>query len=72
MYRGTRRAGPARLLPVLRQPGPWIRGIRLRDGQRALQFVKRAGVPSGVTSFGEDARGNVYVVTYNGIYRIVR
>ena len=52
--------------------GPWIRGIRLRDGRRALQFVKRSGVPSGVTSFGEDSRGNVYVVTYNGIFRIVR
>jgi glucose/arabinose dehydrogenase len=72
VYRGTD-------VPALRgyylysdNGGPWIRGIRLRDGKRALQFVKRAGVPSGVTSFGEDARGNVYVVTYNGIYRIVR
>jgi hypothetical protein len=52
--------------------GPWIRGIRLRANQKALQFVKRSGVPSGVTSFGEDARGNVYVVTYGGIFRIVR
>lgn len=72
VYRGTD-------VPALRgyylysdNQGRWIRGLRLRDGRSALKFKKTAGVPSGVTSFGEDGRGNVYVVTYNGIYRIVR
>ncbi len=72
VYRGTD-------VPALRgyylfsdNGGPWIRGIRLRDSKSALQFTKRSGVPSGVTSFGEDSRGNVYVVTYDGIFRIVR
>jgi len=50
----------------------WIRGIRLRDAKRALRFKKTAGVPGGITSFGEDGRGNVYVCTYGAIYRIVR
>ena len=43
VYRGTD-------VPALRgyylysdNRGPWIRGIRLRDGKRALQFNKRAG-----------------------------
>jgi hypothetical protein len=52
--------------------GPWIRGIRMRTGRTALQFVKRSGIPGGVTSFGEDSRANLYVVTYGGIFRIVR
>jgi glucose/arabinose dehydrogenase len=72
VYRGTD-------VPALRgyylysdNGGPWIRGLRLRTGKSTLRFKKTAGVPSGVTSFGEDARGNVYVVTYGGIYRIVR
>jgi glucose/arabinose dehydrogenase len=50
----------------------WIRGIRTRGSHPALRFKKTAGVPSGVTSFGEDGRGNVYVCTYGGVYRIVR
>jgi glucose/arabinose dehydrogenase len=71
-YRGTD-------VPALRgyylysdNAGHWIRGLQLRSGKSALQFTKRSGVPGGVTSFGEDARGNVYVVTYDGIFRIVR
>src|SRR6478736_3126783 len=50
----------------------WIRGLRLRSGKHALRFRKTAGVPSGITSFGEDGRGNVFVCTYGGIYRIVK
>jgi len=72
VYRGTD-------VPALRgyylysdNGGPWIRGLRLRSGKHALRFRKTAGVPSGITSFGEDGRGNVFVCTYGGIYRIVK
>jgi glucose/arabinose dehydrogenase len=71
VYRGTD-------VPALRgyylyadNQSPWIRGLK-RVGNRVLTFKKTAGVPSGITSFGEDGRGNVYVATYNGIYRLVR
>jgi len=50
----------------------WIRGLKLRGAHPALRFKKTAGVPSGVTSFGEDGRGNVFVCTYGAVYRIVK
>ncbi|MDX6377082.1 MAG: hypothetical protein QOE98_1385 [Gaiellaceae bacterium] len=72
VYRGTD-------VPALRgyylysdNQSPWIRGLKLRDKKRALGFKKTAGVPSGITSYGEDGRGNLYVVTYGAIYRIVK
>ncbi len=49
----------------------WIRGIKLTRTGRPLRLEKR-GAPSGITSFGEDGRGNVYACTSGGIYRIVR
>ena len=50
--------------------GGWIRGIKLRRSGVPLRFEK-SGAPGGITSFGEDSRGNLYVCTYDGVYRIV-
>ncbi len=53
--------------------GPWIRGIRsCATASRRCSSRRRRACRRGVTSFGEDGTGNVYVCTYGGIYRIVR
>lgn len=72
VYRGTDVPGLRGYYLYSDNAGPWIRGIRLRGKKAPLRFVKRAGMPSGITSFGEDSRGNVYVLTYGAIYRIVK
>ena len=54
VYRGTDVPGLRGYYLFSDNAGGWIRGIRLRDNKRALQFTKRSGVPGGVTSFGEE------------------
>jgi len=49
-----------------------IEWARLRAGARARVHETRLEV-SGLSSFGEDARGRVYATSLNGpVYRLVR
>jgi hypothetical protein len=53
--------------------GGWVRSFRYTAGQATdLQDWTALAVGSGLSSFGEDARGRVYVTTLSGnVYRIV-
>jgi glucose/arabinose dehydrogenase len=50
---------------------PYLRGIKLRRGKRTLHFTI-TGIPGGATSFGEDGKHRLYLLTYNGIYRFTK
>jgi glucose/arabinose dehydrogenase len=49
----------------------WLRGVRLVGGRAAEEHDWSMRVPGPVTSFGEDARGELYVLTSEGaVFRI--
>ena len=51
---------------------PGIRTLRFAGGQVTQQQTWNLPLAEFVTSFGEDAKGELYVVSHNGrIYRIV-
>lgn len=51
----------------------WLRSFRYERGAAADQRAWRVQVPGGVLSFGEDAFGELYVLSANGTaYRLVR
>ena len=52
----------------------WIRSLRIEDGEAVdvQDHTQQLGPVEGVSSFGEDARGELYVVSLEGtVYRIV-
>jgi glucose/arabinose dehydrogenase len=52
----------------------WVRSFRLEGGEAVDHFDHSTdfGPLSGVVSFGEDARGDMYIITLSGtVYRIV-
>jgi hypothetical protein len=50
----------------------WLRSFRLVDGQATDLRDWNVGDIGSVVSFGEDAAGEVYIVSFNGtVYRIV-
>jgi glucose/arabinose dehydrogenase len=71
VYRGSR-------IPALRgcylysdYCSGWLRSFRVVNGRAAERRVWQVRSPGNVTSFGVDAAGEVYVVSYDGaIYRI--
>jgi len=52
--------------------GTWVRGLRPSGHPHFGRFEVSKGMPVGITSFGEDGAGEVYVVSYNGVFKIVR
>lgn len=53
--------------------GGWVRSFRFQGGQAQDQQTHAAlATPGSLTSFGEDAAGELYLLTQNGnVYRIV-
>lgn len=49
----------------------FVRGLRLAGGQ-SFDWTARLSPGAAIVSFGQDARGDVYIVTLTGgVYRIV-
>jgi hypothetical protein len=76
VYRGSVRALRGWYLYADNAPadgaGPWIRGLRPSGHPHFGRFERTRGIPPGITSFGEGGTGEVYVVSYGGVFRIVR
>ncbi len=72
VYRGSVKALAGWYLYSDNQPGdgngPWLRGMRAATHE---MWERHAGIPVGVTSFGEDGSGEVYLVSTSGIFQFV-
>jgi len=72
VYRGSVKALAGWYLYSDNQPadghGPWLRGMHASTGQT---WERHARIPAGITSFGEDGAGEVYLVSTSGIFKLV-
>jgi hypothetical protein len=70
VYRGPVRSLKGYYLYSDNQPGdgngPWLRGLTITPKR---SWETHAGIPAGVTSFGEDGNGDVYLVSTSGIFK---
>lgn len=71
VYRGTRLPSLVGHYFYADYCGGWIRSFRTRDGAAADHRRWEVGSLGQITSFGEDARGELYVLSSNGrVYRL--
>jgi hypothetical protein len=71
VYRGTAIAGLMGAYFYSDYCGGWVKSFRLSGGQATDQRDWAGLAPGGsVTSFGEDARGELYLMTTSTVYRI--
>jgi hypothetical protein len=73
VYRGTRQPALAGRYFFGEYCGGWVRSLRMQGGvaTELVDHTPQFGTKTGITSFGEDGRGELYITRDNGeVYRI--
>jgi hypothetical protein len=73
VYRGTKLATLTGRYFFADYCGDWVRSLRMQGGAATdvQDHTSQFGAKTGITSFGEDARGELYLTRNNGeVYRI--